>query len=131
MTKEEMYNAAIDLYKGTGQGLSMLLLYQYRSTIDELVADGLMKYVTQNYNHLPDEEWACLTGIYCVEENPPASIDLTFIRMYLIPGDLGLGLTIDDVKDDKEMMDKYEAWLKMHKEEIDKVHSLKKFDICQ
>jgi hypothetical protein len=124
MTKLEIYNAVIDLYKKTGQGLSGFVLTKgdVREKVDQLVEDGLLKIVHQSYRHLPDDDWICLTKGYCVEDDYGHESErgntLAFMRYYLdIPQ--GLGITKKQLEETPEFMTKYHLWLNTNREKIE------------
>lgn len=129
MNKSELYNKAVELYKKTGQGLPMNIMPKdVNETIEELIKDGLMKTVDIKFNHLPDDKFACLTNVYCVEEdkNPGA---LTYMRIYVgleMVVDLGRAtqLTLLEAIKDPELMNEYTKWLKKNHKELIKIKDL-------
>lgn len=84
MKKTEFYNKIVGLTKKTGQGLELKIAQLIpgfsKNMLDELIDKGLLKMVHKPFNHLPSEDWICLTGIYCVEEDEN---NYFFMRYYL------------------------------------------------
>ncbi len=129
MNKIEFYNKLVDMYRSTGQGIATMFTDRIidRSYINELVDDGLCKIVHQGFSYLPDEDWVCLTGVYCVE-NDTVNKDtsaLTFLRIYKSidpPVDLGgLGkVTLAEAIKNPDFMTPYAVWLEKNKVELEK-----------
>jgi len=130
VTKERFYNWVVDVYLETGQGLSgkIILSKVSREPLDELVAEGKLKIIKEHYSYFPDEEWICLTDVYCVEEFSVKGNHrpLGFIRKYL-------GQSRDSVIDKKvdEFFEKnpvkkaeydkeYDDWLEENKDILEK-----------
>ena len=135
MRKEEFYNIVVDIYKKTGQGLAgFVTLKTGREALDELVAEGKLKTYVNHYSYLPDDEWICLTGVYCAEEDMQNGEGraLTFIRRYLnIPNDSGIEKKIQEYLDanpkEKEKLDNdYNTWLNKNKELLEKSFQIEK-----
>lgn len=84
MNKTEFYNSVAKFTKSCGQGLNLKFAYRIpgfsMDMLNELIEMGLLKLVHQDYSYLPDDDWICLTGIYCVEED---SDNMFFMRYYL------------------------------------------------
>lgn len=132
MTKKEIYNTAVDMYKKTGQGLPGFIKMKIgRKELDELVDEGKLKVITQRYSYLPDDEWYCLTGVYCAEAemvsgNPKA---LNFIRIYL-NGDIGdkrIEKFFEKNPKEREKYDKeYQVWLEKNRDILEKSFQIEK-----
>lgn len=131
MTKAQFYNAAVNVRKETGQGLSASIFKmspfyeECVALVDEFVAEGKMKKITQHYGTLPDDEWWVLTDGFCVEESyndDTKGHDLDFIRTFLNHEDeyLGTGKTVKQlVLESEELKPKYDQWLIDNKEALD------------
>ena len=112
MTKKEIYNAVVEIYKKTGQGIPRFVWKQLNdSFIQELIDEGKLKKVTISYSHVPDDEFLCLTKGFCPEEGGKNTTGLTFMRVYLGVNDLGLGITQTELFKDKDNKKHYEEWL--------------------
>jgi hypothetical protein len=117
MTKVEFYNSIVSVYQKTGQGVPGFLRLRLPdpSIVDELISDGLIKSVTINYSHLPNDEFLCLTKGYCVEEEGKDASALLCLRMYLgIDPVIDMGqtqLSREDAFKRVDVMSKYAAWL--------------------
>jgi hypothetical protein len=138
MTKEEIYNSAIEMYKKTGQGLpGFITLKIGRDEIDELIEEGKLKSIKQHYSYLPDDEWLCLTGVYCVEEEMAKGNHrpLDFIRIYLgVKGNSGIDAKMkeffDENPEEKLKYDnEYKEWLNTNKEILEKSFQIQKVEI--
>jgi len=128
MTKEELYNKIVDLYKKTGQGTPTFVGKKVgMDLVDELVDDGLIKIVTQPFSYLADDVTMCLTKGYCVEED--GTEELTYIRMYLsIDPVIQLGkytLTLADSFKKPDFVKKYSDWLTKN---FDKLEEMEKIE---
>lgn len=124
MNKEEFYQAVVELYKKTGQGVPGFIKTKINpKIIDELVSDGKLKIVTTNYSYLPNEEWICLTGVYCPEEDSDMR-SYSFMRLYLKIDDLGLGLKMKDVLSNENFMKEYNIWFNNNKDLLEKIEKL-------
>lgn len=117
MTKQELYKAAVAVYKETGQGLPGRLLraHSMGSAIDELIAEGRLQSIRESNAYLPNEEWICLTKGYCMEASEETVDNLNFIRVFLnvpmLVNSLGDGeFPIEEALADKEFMAKYNCW---------------------
>jgi len=113
MDKLEFYNAVINMYNKTGQGVPGRILRPHgvSDVIDELIKDGLLKSIEQHYSFVPDDEWICLTKGYCAEEQENYMQALTFVRIYRGVEDLGLGMKSDDVLANPEYQALYAKWM--------------------
>lgn len=121
MTQVEFYNAAVKVYRETGQGVPGFLRMKLPSrVIDGLIEKGLMKSVVIPFNHLPDDETLCITKGYCVEEDivgDKRCSALAFLRFYKsIPQGLEhIGMMGNEkLAQDPEFMEKYAEWLKLN-----------------
>jgi hypothetical protein len=130
VSKEQLYNWVVEIYKKTGQGLSGIVFHKIgREPLEELLELGLVKVITHHYSYLPKDEWVCLTGVYCVEEEMEKGNGdmraLEFMRKYLgIPRTSGLDRKLDEFlathPEDQLKYDKwYEEWLIKNKDFID------------
>jgi len=132
MKKIEFYNAMVDVYQKTGQGVPYFLKNRLPNPriVDDLIKDGLVKIVTTHYSTLPDDKTLCLTKGYCVEEDISNrdSQALSYIRMYLdIDPIISLGsiqLSIDDAKNNPDFMDGYNEWLAENKDKLDEMKNV-------
>lgn len=125
MNKEEFYQAVVNLYKKTGQGIPSFIKTKIDpSIIDELISEGLLKIVETKYNYLPNDEWICLTNVYCVEEEMNDMRVLSFMRIYLGIEDLGLGLKRTDVITNDKFMIEYHSWINKNIEQLNKIEKL-------
>ena len=125
MNKQEFYNAVVEIYKKTGQGVPGFVRTRLDpSVIDELISEGKLKIVETKYNYLPNDEWICLTNVYCVEEEIKDMRVLSFMRVYLNIDDLGLGLKLNDVLSNENFMKEYNIWLEKNKEQLNKIEEL-------
>ena len=92
-SKEQFYNWVVEIYKKTVQGTPMFITMKTgREPLEELIEEGKLKIITHHYSYLPKDEWICLTGVYCAEEEMEKggvnTRSLEFIRKYLsIPRD--------------------------------------------
>lgn len=133
MTKKEIYNAAVDMYKKTGQGLPGFIKMKIgRKELDELVDEGKLKVISQRYSYLPDDEWYCLTGVYCPEEEF-ANGDgkaLSFIRIYLgidSDNDKMIKKFFEENPKEREKYDKeYQVWLEKNRDILEKSFQIEK-----
>lgn len=127
MNKSELYYNAIDLYKKTGQGIILIPYSNINDTVDELVRDGLMKIVNIKFNTLPDDKFACLTNVYCVEEDKDPTA-LTYMRIYVgIDKVVDLGkveVTLLDAIKNPEIMTGYSKWLNKNHKQLIKINDL-------
>jgi hypothetical protein len=135
MNKVELYNKIVNVYKATGQGTSMIISHSIgRDLINELVEDGLVKIIRQNYNHLPDDEWICLTKGYCVEEDyiEKDTESLTFMRLYIGLNELislgGFKFTSSNAIKDPEFMKRYVIWLEKNKDKLAEISTIEHLD---
>jgi len=132
MNKSELYYKAID--KKTGQGIAMTIMpSDVNEIIEELVKDGLMKTVDIRFRTLPDDKFACLTNVYCVEEDTEPDA-LTYMRIYVgLEKVVDLGrvsqLTLLDAIKDPEVMSGYTKWLKKNHKELIKVKNLDNVEV--
>jgi hypothetical protein len=129
----EFYNKMILITQETGQGVPMFIVEMGNLTdeINELVNKGKVKII---------DDFACLTGIYCVEEDEANSgkslsmnSPLHFIRRWL-----GLDQSEDvmfclwEGKTGKEVQDEwlvaseeaYQAWLTENKDGLEAIKNL-------
>lgn len=129
MNKVEFYNKAIEVYKKTGQGLPFFLKHRLPNPyiVDELVDEGLMKIVNQSYKTLPDDQWICLTNVYCVEEAMNSQA-LTFMKLYLGIDPLiemgSIRYTIKQANMDSEFMKNYSEWLFENSDILKKIDTI-------
>lgn len=121
MTQVEFYNAAVKVYRETGQGVPGFFRMKLPSrVIDGLIEKGLMKSITIPFNHLPDDETLCITKGYCVEEDMVGDkrwSALAFLRFYKsIPQGLEhIGaMGNEKLAQDPEFMERYAEWLKLN-----------------
>lgn len=136
MSKSEMYLKAIELYKNTGQGLPYTIMSSKSDLIgavDELIEDGLLKIVEISYSHLPNDKFACLTNVYCVEEDKDPSA-LTYMRMYVgLDKIIDIGnlhqLTLKDAIKDADFINKYSKWLKKNHKDLEKISELESVSV--
>jgi len=120
MTKKELYDAIVNVYLETGQGTSGIIIKmksQLRIPMQSLIDDGLIKKVDIRFNHLPNDDFYCLTDRYCVEEDEDPGA-LSYIRYYLGHNDMGLNVTRSQVEGSSDFMTGYRNWLQKHKEEL-------------
>lgn len=127
MTIEEFYDKAVSIYQKNGQGLPYKLMKPYHHLANELINMGLLKIIINRYNHLPDDEWLCLTNVICPEESMSQkdSSVLHFLRYYLGVKEDGIFANIP--KND-DFQTKYKIWLEDNREELEKIPSLPKFN---
>ena len=121
MTKSELYNKIVDVYKKTGQGLSWIVpekSVEIRDLLSELIEDGLIKRITITYTRLPDDTWYCLTKGYCVEEESSDGIissPLMYLRFYLgneMVVNMGkIQLSSKECIKNPDFIEKYSTWL--------------------
>lgn len=141
MNKIEFYNKLVDMYRSTGQGIATIFTDRIvdRSVVNELISDGLCKIVHQGFSYLPDEDWVCLTKVYCVEDDTvnKDSSALTYLRIYkgidppIELGNLGK-MTLSQCIKNPEIMEPYAEWLKKNKvmlEKGDKIDYLEEDDL--
>lgn len=127
MNKIELYNNIVKIYKKSGQGTSGFIRHKIGyELVDELIADGLVKIVTHQYNYLPNDEWICLTKGYCVEDDILVEGDqsaLTYVRMYLdVDPIVVIGkdkLLVKDAFRNPVLVEGYSKWLTKNKEKLD------------
>jgi len=119
MTKSELYNSTLSLYKKTGQGAPIFILSKFKSEMDQLISEGLIKVVTTPYSYLPDDVTYCITGAYCTEEeNQINPFALIYVRLFLgINADLPGGFKVE--KDEK-----YYEWYEENKEKLELIKDL-------
>lgn len=130
ISKEKFYNSVVNIYLKTGQGVSGNIIFTKidREPVEELIAEGKLKIVKQHFSHFNDEEWICLTGVYCVEEdmNKGDTRSLDFIRRYLnIPRDSVMDKKVEEYfnenpKEREKWNSSYNEWLEEHKELLEK-----------
>jgi hypothetical protein len=131
MNKVEFYNAVVNVYNETGQGVPAFLNVS-QSVINGLIQEGYLKKVTIPFNHLPDDTTICLTKGYCVEEdmvdNPKSTLPLAYLRLYkgLEQGLENMtGYTNQKLVKDPEFMVGYSEWLtKNHSKLTEKIELL-------
>ena len=106
MTKSKFYNSVLEIYKATGQGTPLFVKggLPNQFVVDELVNEGKLKIITNQYTYLPNDETLCLTEGYCVEED---TSNLVYMRLYM---DLD-GLTRKNALRDVDFMKAYSEWL--------------------
>jgi hypothetical protein len=137
MTKAEFYNMVVELYLKTGQGAPGFITMKVGTELlDELVSEGKLKIITQYYSYLPNDNWICLTGVYCVEEEMAKGNHrpLDFVRKYLnTPRISPLDKKVDEffaknpaekIKYDKE----YEDWFNQNKDELERSFKIQKIE---
>ena len=120
MNKAELYNAAVNVYNQTGQGIpgGLLRMNGLSDALDELISEGLLKSIRQKYSYLPNDEWVCLTKGFCVEETyKDKTSDLSFIRIYkgLEPQ---ADLTIEKALSNVKFKEEYDKWVLRNKEKF-------------
>jgi hypothetical protein len=135
MNKIELYNKIVEIYKKTGQGTPKFIETKIGSEpIEDLINDGLIKIVTEPFNHLPDNVTICLTKGYCVEEDLSKGDHsaLTYMRIYLnIDPVIQIGgnvLTLKDAIQDSDWMDGYSKWLHKNKDKLAEISTIEKLD---
>ncbi len=127
MTKQELYKAAVEVYKETGQGLPGHILRPHGlgDTLDELIAEGKLKSIEGDNMFIRNEEWICLTKGYCMEESEDNIENLNFIRVFLgvktAVDNIGDEYPIEDALADKEFMTAYDHWLIENKASLDEI----------
>lgn len=130
MNKIEFYNAIVKTYKKTGQGVpTFIALKLDPSIVEELISEGLIKLVNgRKYNHLPNDEFLCLTKGYCVEEDTEIPSALSCIRLYLgIDPIIELGnskLSISDALKNSDFMNQYATWLKKNEKSLKEMETI-------
>lgn len=132
MNKVEFYNKIIDIYKKTGQGTPLFVGEKVgMSIVNELIEDGLVKIVTQEYNYLPNDNQICLTKGYCVEDDISHRnmVPLNCIRFYLnIDPVVELGsigtVTLKECIQNFEFMELYFEWFKKNKKKLDEIKDI-------
>lgn len=138
VSKEQLYNWAVEVYLKTGQGLSGIIFTKIgREPLDELVAEGKVKVIKQPYSYLPSDEWVCLTGVYCVEDfyAEKNHRPLNFIRRYLgQPRDSVIDQKVDEFlaknpKKKEEYEKEYEDWLTENKDFLEQSFKIQKMEI--
>ena len=127
MTREEFYNAMVNVYNETGQGIPAFIAEQMDPNIIKgLLDDGLIVKHTMAFNHLPDDETFCLAKGYCVEEGSTKANmnNYVFMRFYrgLDQGLQGVGSPSNKelVKDPKFIKD-YLKWLTINQKKLEEV----------
>lgn len=137
MNKIEFYNKLVDMYRSTGQGIDTMFTDRFvdRSIVEELISDGLCKIIHIPMSYLSDENWVCLTNVYCVEEDMlrKEQSSLTYLRIYKgidPPIDLGnLGkVTLSEAIKNTDLMIPYAEWLKKNKVELEKGDKIQYID---
>lgn len=139
VTKETFYNWVVDIYLKTGQGLAgFVTMKTGREPLNQLLEEGKVKVITNHYSYLPDDEWICLTGVYCVEEEMKKggihTRSLDFIRRYLnIKDDSAINRKVDEFfEENPNEKVKYEQyyndWLETNKEILEKSFRIQKIE---
>jgi len=138
MTKTEFYNSLVNVYLKTGQGVPYLLFKnkmgeKFDFIINSLKEEGLIKLITQRYNHLPDDIWVCLTKGYCPEEGNTE--DLLLFRYYLgildeddktTKSGFSFSAGSKKIRQSPELIEKYFNWLKTNQEKLAEIKTIKK-----
>lgn len=129
MNKNELYKIAVDLRRKTGQGLPGFIRSNIDSqVIDELIKDGKFKSITKRMSYLPDDEFLCIVGGYCVEEDYINGDDfktLHFVRYYVGLGEetiCNTEYTINDIVE--KYKEEYEKWLEKNKDDLELMLSM-------
>lgn len=129
LSKKDVYNSFIATYLKTGQGVPGFILSNknYKEPVNQLIEEGKLKIVNQEYSYLPDDQWICLTGVYCVEEEvKKESRALDYLRKYLnIPGNKIMDTKLEDFfnenpKEREKYNQWYNDWLKKNEEILEK-----------
>jgi hypothetical protein len=137
MNKVELYNKIVEVYKKTGQGVPSFIKFSIgQDVINELVEDGLIKIVVQQFNYLPDDEKLCVTKGYCVEDdymNDKNSRALDYIRMYLnhdpvIDFGSALKVTLKQAFSNVDLVKGYAVWLEKNKKALDEMENIQFLD---
>jgi hypothetical protein len=137
MTKTEFYNSLVNLYLKTGQGAPYLLFKnkmgeKFDFIINSLKEEGLIKLITQRYNHLPDDIWVCLTKGYCVEEGNTE--ELLLFRYYLgildeddktTKSGFSLSAGSNKIRQSPELIEKYLNWLTTNQDKLQEIKTIK------
>jgi len=140
MTKSELYNKIIDIYKKSGQGLAGFVIDKLNShnLIDQLIDEGLLKKVVHTYSHLPTDTWFCLTKGYCVEEDSlnygkNSTFPYSCIRFYLgheIVVEFGnTKMSLQDCIKDVTFIDKYYEWLKKNESKLKEMSGIQYMNV--
>ena len=142
MTKEEqkdcLYNFAVWTVKKGGQGvIKELIPKQYIYIFDELVNEGVLKYVKMPFKYTPDDTRICLTKGYCLEDELLKEIEegddernsLTHIRYYLGEEKLfGLLFSKENhrkaFENNEKCMEKYNKWLLENKDVLEELMAI-------
>jgi hypothetical protein len=130
MTKQELYKAAVDVYKETGQGLPGHILRPHGlgALLDELISEGKLKVIDGDNMFIHNEEWICLTKGYCLEESDEGIDNLNFIRAFLnietLVDDNGDDFPLEEALKDKDFMEAYNIWLVENKKELDEISTI-------
>lgn len=137
--KEEFYNWVVEVYLKTGQGLAgFVTIKTGREPLEELLGEGKVKIFKKHYSYLPDDEWICLTDVYCVEEeeqNGTCPRALDFMRRYLgITEKSGVYQKIEEYlnenpKERIKIDNEYNAWLDKNKEILEKSFQKQKIEV--
>lgn len=118
MTKKQLYDAIVKIYKQSGQGTAGFIRVKIgNKIIDELISEGKIKSV--QYRNIG--EFLCLSDRYCIEEDcnrTNSMIPLHFIRNYIGLTKKDSDLAIHITPDKPEIYKDYINWLEEHKEDL-------------
>lgn len=133
-SKQEFFDAIIDITRQTGQGLSGIVCTMeplYQKFVDELLKDGLITKHERNYSHIPDDVFYFPKGCYNYYTDAPEKKEmlyLSYVRVFLKIEDLGLISRTNFMKN-KELMKGYPDWLLKNRQQLEALRDLKTFKI--